>query len=169
MSCPACWVHEHARAATPDEAPESVAAWAEEHVRLVGSARSESYRADITPWTREPLERAADGTKRTTLIKPIQSGGTSIGEIAILYWLSHWSGGDIQYNWPNGSQSVERWSKHVEKKLRACRPVMDRLIASRLEWRDGLVVFPSCNFMVQGAAMERSFTADAIRGQVNEE
>jgi hypothetical protein len=78
-----------------------VTQWAEEHVHLIGSARSETYRADITPWTREPLERCADGTRRTTFIKPIQSGGTSVGEIAIAHWLSHWSGGDIQYNWPN--------------------------------------------------------------------
>lgn len=154
--------------AIPRDSPSSVVAWAEENVRLVGSARSESYRSNITPWTREPLECANNGTRKMTFVKPIQAGGSSIGEISILFWLAHWSGGDIQYNWPNGAQSVERWNKHAEKKLKACRPVVDRM-SSGMVWADGLLIFPHCNFMMQGVNSERSLTGDSIRGQVNEE
>jgi hypothetical protein len=152
----------------PANPPTSVVEWAERSVKLIGSARSESYRSDITPWTKEPMECANNGTRKVTFIKPIQGGGTSVGEMVILFWLAHWSAGDIQYNWPTGEQANERWNKHTEKKLKACRTVMARL-GGGVEWSDGLMVFPHCNFMMQGISAERSLTSDSIRGQVNEE
>src|SRR5437870_4442423 len=107
-------------AGLPRRAPASVVAWAEEHVKLIGSARSESYRSDITPWTREPIECANNGATRMTLIKPIQGGGSAVGEIALLFWLSHWSSGDTMYNWQNDSAADERWRMEMEKKMLAC-------------------------------------------------
>lgn len=156
-------------AAFPADPPASVVAWAEAFVRLVGSARSESFAADITPWTCEPIECANDGTRRMTYVKPVQVGGTSVGEIAIMFWLAHWSAGDIQYNWPNDLQADARWKKHIEKKLKACTPVMARVSGDRFAWTDGLIIFPHCNFMVQGISTARSVTGDTVRGQVNEE
>ncbi len=163
------WCFARMVSALPRAAPSSVVAWAEEHFLLVGSARSETYRADITPWTREPIECANDGTRKMTFIKPIQAGGSSAGEIVIGFWLSHWSGGDIQYNWPNDEHMKARWKKHIEKKLRACVPVMRRTSADRFDWTDGLVIFPHLNLIVQGVNIDRSVTGDSIRGQVNEE
>ncbi len=160
------WCFARMVSALPRAAPSSIVAWAEQEVRLIGSARSEDYRSEITPWTREPIECANDGTTRMTFVKPIQCGGSAVGEISILFWLSHWSGGDIQYNWPNEEQAKARWKKHTEKKLRACKPVSRRLCS---DWTDGLVVFNHCNFIMQGVNTERSVTGDTIRGQVNEE
>ena len=40
-----------------------------------------------------------------------------------------------------------------------------KLVAISQDWRDGLVIFPHCNFIMQGAATERAFTADTIRGR----
>ncbi len=155
--------------AVPKSAPASVVDWAETNVKLVGSARSEQFRANITPWTREPIECGNDGTRRMTFIKPIQAGGTSVGEIVILFWLANWSSGDVQYNWPNDLHADSRWKKHIEKKLLACAPVMARTSADRFAWTNGLVIFPHLNFIVQGISTERSVTGDTIRGQVNEE
>lgn len=169
MSAASQWIFSQMLEAIPKAAPESVIEWAEENVKLIGSARSEAYRADITPWTKEPVERANDGTRKNTFIKPIQSGGTSVGEIVISFWLAHWNGGDIQYNWPTDLQADARWKKHTEKKLKACRPVMARTSPDRFAWTDGLVVFPHCNFIMQGITTDRSVTADTVRGQVNEE
>jgi len=152
----------------PKPPPESVVRWAEENVRLVGSARSEAYRGDITPWTKEPIECANNGTRRMTLVLPIQSGKTSAGEIGILFWLAHWPGGDVQNNWPNLEQAKDRWDKHTEKKLRACTPVMARA-SGNIIWADGKIIFPHCNFILQGVNSDRALTSDSIRGQVNEE
>src|SRR5438876_9214168 len=155
--------------AIPKPAPNSVVEWAEHNVKLIGSARSESYRSNITPWTVDPIECGNDGTRRMTFVKPIQCGGTAVGEIVICFWLAHWSSGDVQYNWPNDLHADARWKKHVEKKLLACGPVIRRASTNRFDWTNGLVVFPHCNFIVQGINTERSVTGDTIRGQVNEE
>ncbi len=155
--------------AIPRPAPPSVVSWAESFVELTGSARSKQYRSDISPWTKEPIECANNGTRIMTFVKPIQSGGTAAGEIALLFWLAHWSSGDLQYNWPNDLQSSDRWKKHMEKKLKACAPVMERLSSNRFDWTDGLIVFPHCNFIMQGIRTNRAVTGDTIRGQVNEE
>ncbi len=171
MSAASQWIFARMLEAIPKAAPTQVVPWAEEHVKLIGSARSESYRADITPWTIEPIEMGSggNGTRKTTFIKPIQSGGTSAGEIVLCFWLVHWSAGDLQYNWPTDLQADARWKKHTEKKLKACGPVMARASADRFAWTDGLVVFPHCNFIMQGVTTDRSVTADTVRGQVNEE
>jgi hypothetical protein len=165
-----CWTYQQFEACISTEAPESVSTWAEQNVQIVGSARSEFYRANITPWTKEPLECAnAPGVRRVTFVKPVQCGGSTVGEIAILFWLSHWPGGDIQYNWPNDLVASSRWSKHMEKRLKGCPPVMARVSKDRFDWKDGLIVFPHCNFIMQGINTERAVASDSIRGQVNEE
>jgi hypothetical protein len=169
MSANAQWLFSQMIEAVPKSAPSSVVEWAEANVLLVGSARSEHFRSSITPWTREPIECANDGTRRMTFIKPIQAGGTSVGEIAICFWLANWNGGDIQYNWPNDLHADARWKKHIEKKLKACAPVMDRTSTDRFAWTNGLVIFPHLNFIVQGINTDRSVTGDSVRGQVNEE
>jgi Phage terminase large subunit (GpA) len=163
------WILSQMLEAIPRPAPTSIVQWAEDHVKLIGSARSESYRANITPWTVEPIECGNDGTRRCTFVKPIQAGGSSVGEIVLMFWLSHWLGGDVQYNWPSDTQADERWKKHTEKKLRACKPLMARTSPDRFAWSKGLIIFPHANFMVQGVWTDRSVTADSVRGQVNEE
>jgi len=35
-----------------------------------------------------------------TFIKPIQSADLLRAKSRCLFWLAHWSGGSIQYNWP---------------------------------------------------------------------
>lgn len=163
------WLFTTWLACIPRSAPRSVVSWAEQHVRLVGSARSETFRSDISPWTREPMECANDGTRKMTLVKPIQAGGTAVGEVALLFWLSHWSSGDIQANWQNDQAADERWKKHMEKKIRSCAPVMARISPDRFLFTRGLIVFPHANFIMQGIYSDRSVASDSIRGQVNEE
>lgn len=169
MTTSAQWLFSQMIEAVPRSSPASVVEWAEANVKLVGSARSEAFRANITPWTKEPIECANNGTRRMTFVKPIQCGGTATGEIAIMFWLAHWVSGDVQYNWPNDLYADSRWKKHIEKKLMACKQIMDRAPSDRFSWTSGLVVFPHCNFMVQGVNTDRSMTGDTIRGQVNEE
>src|SRR5436190_13620538 len=101
------WILGQMLEAVPRPAPKSIVKWAEREVKLVGSARSESYRASITPWTIDPIECGNNGTRRMTFVKPVQSGGSAVGEIVIEFWLSHWVSGDLQYNWPTDVQADE--------------------------------------------------------------
>ena len=158
--------------AIPDPPKGSVVDWARENVSLVGSARSEVFDPDITPWTREPIECAANGCREMTFIKPVQSGGSTAGEIAICYWLATQKGGDIQYNWQNDEQAGDRWIKRVEKILKACGAVMVRFPVGptgRHKWTKGIIVFPHCNLTMQGVNLARNVASDSIRFQVNEE
>lgn len=146
----------------------SVVEWARRHVRLVGSARSEAYDPDITPWNKEPLECADNGTRKMTFIKPIQGGGSVAGEIAICYWASTQHGGDIQYNWQSDKKADERWPKRVEKIMKACKPLVARTPLN-FKWNKGLLVFPWCNFTMQGVFSDNAVASDSVRFQVNEE
>ena len=67
--------------AIPPEPEPSVVEWARRNVRLIGSARSEAYDPDVTPWTKAVIEAADDGLSRViTFVKPVQSGGSAAGE-----------------------------------------------------------------------------------------
>jgi hypothetical protein len=147
--------------------------WAEQHVRLPGSARSERYDSSITPWGREPLNRATSGECRiVTFIKPVQSGGSVCGEAAICFWLATESGGDIQYNWADDGKSRDRWDKREERILKACVPVMERAPSGDKQagyWKKGQIIFPHCNFIMQGVFNPDNLDSDSIRFQINEE
>jgi hypothetical protein len=141
--------------------------WAAEHVRLPGSARSERFDPDITPWLREPLAALLDGATRiVTFIKPVQSGGSTLGEVALCYWLSCESG-DVQYNWEDDDKARDRWDKRTERILRAC----DAIVWPRDRYKDqkGLVMFPRGNFTMQGVFSPSNLDSDSVRFQVNEE
>ena len=163
------YVYQCFRDAVPSAAPVSVVDWAEHSVRLVGSAFGETFRCDKTPWVREPMECANNGTRKMTFVKPIQSAGTTVGEVAILFWLAHWSGGDVAYYWPSDSKADDRWSKATEKRLRACKQVMERTSEDRFKFVKGQIIFPHCNFAQMGVRTERNITSDSYRGIVDEE
>lgn len=114
----------------------------------------------------EPLECSDNGTRSMTFIKPVQSGGSVVGEGCICYNVAVKYGGDIQYNWQNDRKADERFIKRIDKILRACKPVMARATS---KWNTGLVVFDNCNFTMQGVFTENALASDSIRVQVNEE
>lgn len=155
--------------AIPPRPVGSVVEWCKQNVKLIGSARSESYNPDITPWTKEPLECADNGTRSMTHVKPIQSGGSAEGECAIAYWLATQNGGDIQYNWQNDQAADDRWTKRFERILKACPAVMARAPGDRHKWTKGLIAFPHLNFIMQGVLSDRNVASDSICRQVNEE
>jgi hypothetical protein len=159
-------------ASVPPDRVTDVVAWAEANVTLPGSTRSTRFSADVTPWTREIIRRIDDGeTQRLTFVKPIQSGGSVAGEIAICYWVANKAGGDVQMNWQNDDHAEARWQKRIERILKACPPVMarwggvpDRTKMARCQW-----ILPHMNLICQGVFTERRVASDTITYQVNEE
>jgi hypothetical protein len=154
----------------PQPPEKSVCEWGKKHVRLIGSARSEAFDPDITPWIKVPLECTDDGvTLRDTFVKPIQAGGSVAGEVAICRRIARGIGGDIQYNWETDEKADERWKKRIEKILKACKPVLRVWPSDRAKASVGLVNFPHVNFTMQGAFTRKNLSSDSIAFQVNEE
>jgi hypothetical protein len=108
-------------------------------------------------------------TARDTFIKPIQSGGSAAGEVAICRRIARRIGGDIQYNWETDEKSDDRWDKRFERILRACRPVENLWPQDRSKAKRGLVNFPHVNFIMQGVFTKKKLSSDSIAFQVNEE
>jgi hypothetical protein len=157
-------------AAIPPDRVVDVVGWAEGNVRLPGSARSESFDASITPWTREPIHRIDDGkTRRVTFVKPIQAGGSVVGEVALCYWAAVKSSGDIQYNWQNDEQAEARWDRRIERILKACPAVQRRWPQERHRATRGQILFPHANLWCQGVLTARRVASDTVTYQINEE
>lgn len=165
--------------ALPRRRESSVVAWCEKHLRLPGSARSEAFIADISPWGKAVLERARVPKSKTTFVKPVQAGGSVVGEAAIAYWISCENGGDIFYYWQNDTKAEERWKTRVERILKATKPVMARLsdrgadavpeLRRNGTWTSGYVQFPHMNFTMLGAKTARNVASESVRFEVNEE
>lgn len=159
-------------ASVPPPRVVDVVAWAEANVTLPGSTRSTRFASSVTPWTREPISWIDDGiTRRMTFVKPVQSGGSVVGEIALCYWVANKSGGDVQCNWQNDDQADARWQKRIERILRACGPVMSRWggLPDRAKMARGQWIMPHLNLTCQGVFTDRRVASDTITYQVNEE
>jgi hypothetical protein len=148
----------------------SAVEFAEKFVRLPGSAKSSRFDSSITPWTRAPIEDLVDPFCRISdFVKPVQCGGSVVGEIAICFWIYTATGGDVQYNWQDDENADDRWDKRLERILRGCAPVNALWPTERGKAQKGLVLFPHLNLMVQGVFTEKRVASDSIRFQVNEE
>lgn len=151
----------------PKPRPPDIVQWAEDSVRLPGSALSERFDCSITPWLREPLERIGDvETRIITLVKPIQSGGSCVGEIALCHWASY-ARGIVQNNWPKDERARSRWNERIRPALEKCKSVrwsgdrFDRTIC-QANLIGGVV-------KVQGVFNADSLDSDSVPYQVNEE
>lgn len=140
-------------------------------VRLPGSARSESFNIGITPWLELPIRLATRcrQTRKVTLVKPVQSGGSVAGEVIILDWIQ-FARGFIQYNWSNDKRARERWDSRIEAIFRSCEPVaalIEKL--AQHEATKGEIDFLRIYFRMQGALTPSNLDSDSITHQCNEE
>lgn len=153
--------------------PPDIIEFAQEFVKLPGSARSESFNLSITPWLEAPLRCGVDKTTRIgTLVKPVQSGGSVFGEILILYWILFTSGvrSFLQYNWSNDKRARERWESRIEAVLKSCVLVREKMKAlARFEGQKCEIDFGSVFFRMQGAFVPDNLDSDSVRFQINEE
>jgi len=164
------WLNETLLDGIPARPPKSVVERAEIFMRLPGSAMSTRFDCSRTPWLREPIECSGDGvTRKCTLIKPIQAGGSVAGEVILCDRLIYQSSGDVQYNWPNNNKAKDRWTKRVEPILLAIREIRTRAALDKNKWMKGLIAFPHLNLTMQGVFTNSAVASDAIRCQINEE
>ncbi len=147
--------------------------WATANVRLFGEDGTD-YNPIKSPWTIYPLELAADPDIFTlTFVKPVQTGGSTVGEIALLYRIMT-GYGQILYNWPDNKKAEDRWDKYTEKRIKHCAPVA-RLMpvggfgSDRSKIQKGLIVFPHITVCQQGVEAEGNLDSDSVGFIINEE
>src|ERR1044071_10115951 len=93
--------------------------WCERYVKPASSVKAPDLDFSLTPWLCEPLENGNDGvTRSNTLMKPIQSGGTQMGECVLLHKMAHAFRGDCVYYWPTFTQATENWTKRFERTVK---------------------------------------------------
>ena len=152
--------------AIPAENPDLIE-WAEDNVQFPQSVRSKRFNLSVTPWLREPLTRAVDNSTRIiTLMKPVQSGGSTFGEVVMLYWIMFWRG-FLQYNWSDDKRANERWSSRIRGVLESCAPVGERMLDCDVS--KGEIDFGRIFFRMQGVFNPNALDSDSVTLQINEE
>jgi hypothetical protein len=101
------WLIAQIRKSIPPRLP-PIIPWAEDEVKVFG-VKGERFVAANTPWTRYPIELCDQiGTINSiTFVKPVQSGGSVVGEIAACRWIVIGFGA-IQWNWDTDDFALHR-------------------------------------------------------------
>ena len=156
--------------AIPPEPIRNPVEWCERFLNLPGSARTTRFDSSITPWLRLPLSLINDGVTRIiTFVKPVQTGGSVLGEAALCYLIANVYGGDFQFNWETNHKAYDRWDTRIEKIFDATQPVREKYSKDRHKKTKGLVIFPHCNFIMQGVDAVANLASVSVRIQINEE
>ena len=139
--------------------------WANANYRVMTND-AEYFDATESPQIIEPLQHSDDpGITAQTLVKPVQTAGTSFGEIALFRRILTGSG-LIGYYWPTNDKARDRWEKFTEKRLKACRPIR----ASMPElYEDCFIKFPNITFAMQGVFTSGNLDSDTVDFIVAEE
>lgn len=171
------WAADAWRRSIPDLRAPDILDHCEKKLRLPGSARSEQFSVMHTSWIREPLsmltKRIEDGgkiiaLKTLTFIKPVQSGGSTLGKAAICYWIRYGQG-NILYYWPTDKKADQKWSSEIYPCLQ--KTVGDLFPDPRFRSLNttGFISLPSGNLWCRGAFTLTNVTSDNARYEVNEE
>jgi hypothetical protein len=105
----------------------------------------------------------------STLVKPVQAGGSTFGEAAICAWLFFLKRGEIQYNWPTDQKAKERWKKRFQKILEASKSILALLPNDQTKYQTCLIILERLNMMMQGVDVVDNLASDSVVAQVNEE
>ncbi|MDE2102235.1 MAG: phage terminase large subunit family protein [Patescibacteria group bacterium] len=152
------------RDSIPKDRPDDVVAWAESSgIRVDGKSFDSKISPQIIPVLRAMANPRVRGG---TLVKPVQSGGSTVGEILICFWAAFFHG-QIQCNWPDQGAAEHRWKTRIVKLL---------LSVHDLIWAGGRYDETICqaNFVnsmiiAQGVQAKGALDSDTIPFQVNEE
>lgn len=149
----------------PEAPPADIIAWAESNVKVNGGKTS--FDASRTPQIVEPIRAMADADTRVgTLVKPVQVGGSTAGEIVCAYWAA-FNNGLVQFNWENDDKAVDRWKDRILPSLESCRDI--KRTGHRFEEMIGEARYVNTTVRCQGVFTEQSLDSDTVPLQINEE
>lgn len=109
-----------------------------------------------------------------TLVKPVQAGGSVVGEGAILCWIFFLQRvlhriGDIQYNWETNEKARARWKKRFQKILENTKKILALLPRDDTKYQTCLIILERLNFFMQGTDVDDNLASDSVVAQCNEE
>src|SRR6202789_24616 len=149
--------------AVPKSKPTDIISWAAANVKVDGH----SFDPDLTPQIIEPIRAMADADTRIgTLIKPVQIGGSTAGEVVCAYWCA-FETGLIQYNWQKDEAAVKRWHDRIKPLLDSCGDL--KRTGDKFEEVICFAKFVNTTLRVQGVFVEDALDSDTIPRQINEE
>lgn len=150
--------------AIPKSPPVDIIKWAvDSDIKIDGK----SFIPTRIPQLLEPMQAMIDPKIRIgTFCKPVQSGGSSVGEIVSAFWLSFYHG-LLQENWQNDLKAKERWQTRILRMLRSCPD---------LKWAGGIYDEKICSarfinsmLIVQGVAADGALDSETVPLMINEE
>lgn len=161
MTVPQVWIE-----SIPGDTPDPIT-WGESWFRNPKSTLSKQFNCNLTPWIRDVVKYGTDNeTRIVTFVKPVQSGGSSAGELLLLFWIL-FSRGMLQYNWSKDGRALDRWRSRIKTLLESCKPISDRLkLSSAVNCE---VDFGNVLLRVQGVFEDDNLDSDTISLQINEE
>jgi hypothetical protein len=152
------------RTAYPDAKPADIIEWARS---LKVNGGKTSFNPDFTPQIVEPIRAMADmDTRIGTLIKPVQVGGSTAGEVVAAYWAA-FDSGLFQFNWQDDQAAEKRWHDRIKPVLDSCHDI--KRSESRFEELICIARYPNITMRVQGVFMESALDSDTVGRQINEE
>lgn len=148
----------------PRPAPSSIIAWADSCGLKVDG---HSFNSERIPQLCDPLQKMTDPKIRTgTLVGPVQSGKSTVGEIVAAYWAAFYFG-LITYNWPNDLKAKERWTTRIKNLLNSVRDL--NWAGGRFDETICQAQFTNTMLIVQGVEAERSRASETVGMMINEE
>lgn len=154
----------------------TVTEFAAECVCLPGSALGtigNLYDPAETPWNTEPLNNCHidSPVRRNIYVKPVQSGGSSAGEAALVYWLRNSKAREhIGFYWESDKKAQNRWLTRVEPILRASPALADVLpFQDKTKFRKCKVVLQTFFLNVLGVISRGNTASDSYKRLICEE
>ena len=148
----------------PSAQPSDIIEWAE---RLGIKVDGHSFDSARNPRILDPMRAMCDSRTRIgTLIKPVQDGGSTAGEVVCAYWASFFTG-LIQYNWQDDDKAKDRWFDRIKPTLDSCADI--RRTGGRFSETICEARYVNSTVRVQGVFNESSLDSDTIPLQLNEE
>ena len=148
---------------SPDKKPDDIISWAERNVKVDGH----SFDSIRTPQLIEPIRAMADaGTRVGTLVKPVQVGGSTAGEVVLAYWAAY-ENGLIQFNWETDLKAKNRWNDRILPALESCDYI--KRTGRRFEEMICEARYVNTTVRVQGVFSEDALDSDTVPLQINEE
>lgn len=105
-------------------------------------------------------------TRRNTLIKPVQSGGSTAGQLVIAAQCK-FGFGEIQYNWQDDGKAFDEFTKDIIPMLEKCSELRWR--GDRFDLTKAQAKFIQTLLTCQGVKGQGHLDSDTIPFQVNEE
>ena len=147
----------------PPAPPSDIIQWAIDNLKVDGH----SFDPERAPQIIEPIRAMFDfETRIGTLVKPVQAGGSTAGEVTLCGW-SRFKNGLIQFNWQDDLKADERWKDRI-------LPVLQS--TPDLKWGIGRFDTVICEarlanatVRVQGVVSKGSLDSDTVPFQLNEE